>query len=57
MKKVKIKISLSEKDKIKNLKRLSRETTGLPRPGKKIQPKKGGPYKRRAKHKILIEEI
>jgi len=55
MTKIKIKISLSSKDKIKNFKSLSRQTSGLPPKGKKILPKKGGPYKRRAKHKKPLE--
>ncbi len=55
MTKVKIKIKLSQAEKIKNLKRLSRTTVGLPRPGKKITPKKGGPYQRRLKHKRRLD--
>jgi hypothetical protein len=51
MKKIKITIKLSRQEKIKTLKRLSRATVGQPRPGKTIRPKKGGPYRRRVKHR------
>ncbi len=51
MTKVRIKIAVSAQDKIKNLKRWSRAASGRPRSSKKITPKKGGPYRRRAKHR------
>jgi|GEM_PF-2752006 len=43
-------IVLTEQDKIKTLKQLSRQSVGQARAGKKIIPARGGAYKRRGRY-------